>query len=162
MCAPRVEPEIAFRLSRPLSGPGVTIDDVLDATEYVAAALEIVDSRIADWRITLPDTVADNASSGMVVLGSWVDIKDVASLGTVAASFAVNGVTLDSGLGSAVLGHPAAAVAWLVNALAPFGTGIEAGQFVMSGSITGASFVDTGDTASAQLAGLGTVSVHFA
>ena len=69
MCAPRVEPEIAFRLSRPLSGPGVTIDDVLDATEYVAAALEIVDSRIDDWRITLPDTVADNASSGMVVLG---------------------------------------------------------------------------------------------
>ena len=68
-CAPRVEPEVAFLLRRPLQGPGVTVEDVLVATEAVAPALEIVDSRIADWRITLADTIADNASSGAVVLG---------------------------------------------------------------------------------------------
>ena len=71
-CAPRVEPEVAFLLRRPLRGPGVTAADVREATEAVAVALEIVDSRIADWRLTLPDTVADNASSGAVVLGDWI------------------------------------------------------------------------------------------
>jgi len=75
-CAPRVEPEIAFRLKSPLRGPAITVDDVHAATDAVAVALEIVDSRIADWRITLPDTVADNASSGAVVLGPWAPADD--------------------------------------------------------------------------------------
>ena len=160
-CAPRVEPEVAFLLRKPLRGPGVTGEEVYAATEAVAVALEIVDSRIADWKRTLPDTVADNASSGAVVLGPWVAYTDQIVLPEARASLVLNGSEIDSGLGSAVLGDPAAAVAWLANALAPFGTDILPGQLVMSGSFTTAAFVHTGDMASATISGLGSVSVVF-
>ncbi|HTX95484.1 MAG TPA: fumarylacetoacetate hydrolase family protein [Mycobacterium sp.] len=160
-CAPRVEPEAAFRLRAPLRGPGVTVADVMAATESVAAALEIVDSRIADWRITLPDTIADNASSGAVVLGEWVPIADAPSLPTTTAALVVNDALVETGKGTAVIGDPAAAVAWLANALAEYGTAIEAGQFVMSGSYTTAAFVGAGDRAAATITGLGAVSVSF-
>ncbi len=160
-CAPRVEPEVAFRLRSPLRGPGVTVDDVMSATEAVAVALEIVDSRIMDWRITLADTIADNASSGAVVLGDWVRIHDVPPLSQTTATLTVNDTVVGRGQATAVLGDPAAAVAWLANALAAYGTGIEAGQFVMSGSYTSASFVAAGDRASATISGIGSVSVSF-
>nr|WP_076476299.1 fumarylacetoacetate hydrolase family protein [Williamsia sterculiae] len=161
LCAPRVEPEIAFRLHRPLRGPGVSVADVLDATDAVAAALEIVDSRIVDWRITLPDTVADNASSAAVVLGPWVALGDAPDLDTVVATLSLRGDVVDTGTGDAVLGHPAHAVAWLVNALADYDTGLQPGEFIMSGSITSAVFVHAGDTATAELSDLGRVSVSF-
>ena len=161
LCTPRVEPEIAFRLRRSLRGPGVTVAEVLEATDAVAAALEIVDSRVADWRITLPDTVADNASSGAVALGPWISIDQAPDLDDVAASLMVNGKVVDSGVATAVLGHPAEAVAWLANALADYDTAIDASQFVMSGSITSAVFVHADDTAEANLTGLGQVSVSF-
>lgn len=160
-CAPRVEPEVAFLLREPLHGPGVTVDDVHAATDAVAPALEIVDSRVADWQLTLPDTVADNASSGAVILGNWVPYADGIDLPCARASLWLNGAEVDSGVGSAVMGDPAAAVAWLANALAPFGTEILAGQFVMSGSCTSAAFVHAGDDASAAIVGLGTASVRF-
>lgn len=160
-CAPRVEPEVAFLMRAPLRGPGVTIGDVLAATEAVAPACEIVDSRIADWRITLADTIADNASSGAVVLGEWVPIGRAPALPETTATLAVNGVAVATGAGTAVMGHPAAAVAWLANAVAKYGTTIEAGAFVMSGSYTTAVFVGAGDRASATVAGLGSVSVSF-
>lgn len=160
-CAPRVEPEVAFLLREPLRGPGIGVDDVRAATAAVAVALEIVDSRIADWRLTLRDTVADNASSGAVVLGGWVPYTDDIDLPGARASLCVNGTEIDSGLGAAVLGDPAEAVAWLANALAPFGTDIRPGQFVMSGSFTTAAFVHPGDSASATIGGLGTVSLGF-
>ncbi|MFN8033317.1 MAG: fumarylacetoacetate hydrolase family protein [Mycobacterium sp.] len=160
-CAPRVEPEVAFLLCEPLRGPGVTAQDVGAATEAVAVALEIVDSRIADWKLTLRDTVADNASSGAVVFGEWVPYDDAVDLIGARATMCLNGIEVDAGLGSAVLGNPAAAVAWLANALAPFGTEILPGQFVMSGSFTTAAFVGSGDTASATISGLGTVSLRF-
>jgi 2-keto-4-pentenoate hydratase len=160
-CAPRVEPEVAFLLRRPLRGPGVTVNDVYAATEAVAPALEIVDSRIADWKLTLPDTIADNASSGAVVLGDWVPRGDGLDLPRARASLWLNGTELESGLGSAVMGDPAAAVAWLANALAPFGTEILPGQFIMSGSFTSAAFVHPGDAAVTTISGLGTVSVSF-
>ena len=163
-CAPRVEPEVAFLMRRPLYGPGVTVDDVRAATEAVAVALEIVDSRIADWALSLPDTVADNASSGAVVLGPWVPYGQALErldLAGARASLSLNGTQIDSGLGSAVMGDPAAAVAWLANALAPFGTKILPGEFVMSGSFTTAAFVHSGDRAAATISGLGTVSVSF-
>jgi 2-oxo-3-hexenedioate decarboxylase/2-keto-4-pentenoate hydratase len=159
-CAPRAEPEVAFLLRNPLRGPGVTPADVYAATEAVAVALEIVDSRIADWKLTLRDTVADNASSGAVVLGPWVP-TDGLDLPSARASLQLNGTEIDSGLGSAVLGDPAVAVAWLANALAPFGTDILPGQFIMSGSFTTAAFVQSGDSASATISGLGTVSLTF-
>ncbi len=160
-CAPRVEPEVAFLLRAPLRGPGVTVDDVMAATEAVAPALEIVDSRIADWRITLADTIADNASSGAVVLGEWVPIRGLPPLPETTATLTVNDTVVDTGAGTAVLGDPAAAVAWLANALARYGTAIEPGQFVMSGSYTTASFVVAGDHASATVSGLGAVAVSF-
>lgn len=160
-CAPRVEPEVAFLLREPLCGPEVTIDDVRTATEAVAVALEVVDSRIADWKLTLRDTVADNASSGAVVLGDWVPYCQHVELAAARASLWLNGTEADSGVGSAVLGDPAAAVAWLANALAPFGAKLSPGQFVMSGSFTTAVFVHPGDTATATISGLGTVSLTF-
>ena len=160
-CAPRVEPEVAFLLRDPLRGPGVTPADVRSATEAVAVALEIVDSRIADWKLTLRDTVADNASSGAVVLGEWVAYNQDVDLAAAQASLWLNGTEIDTGLGSAVLGDPAAAVAWLANALAPFGTDLLPGQFVMSGSFTTAAFVHPCDNASATISALGTVSLSF-
>ena len=156
-----VEPEVAFLLREPLRGPGVGIEQVRAATEAVAVALEIVDSRIADWKLTLPDTVADNASSGAVVLGDWVPYTEAIDLAGARASLRLNGTEIDTGFGSAVLGDPAAAVAWLANALVPFGTEIVAGQFIMSGSFTTAAFVQAGDAASATIDGLGTVSLTF-
>ena len=160
-CAPRIEPELAFLMRATLRGPGVTVDDVMAATEAVAPALEIVDSRIADWKITLPDTIADNASSGAVVFGDWVPIRDVPPLSETTATLVVNDTTVATGTGTAVMGDPAAAVAWLANALARYGTVIEPGQFVMSGSYTTASFVMAGDHASAVISGLGAVTVSF-
>jgi 2-oxo-3-hexenedioate decarboxylase/2-keto-4-pentenoate hydratase len=160
-CAPRVEPEVAFLMRAPLRGPGVTVEDVMAAAEAVAPALEIVDSRIANWRITLADTIADNASSGAVVLGEWVPIAQAPSLPDTTATLVVNNTTVGTGQGTAVMGHPAIAVAWLANALAQFATGIAAGQFVMSGSYTTAAFVVAGDEACATISGLGTVNVSF-
>lgn len=160
-CAPRVEPEVAFRLRAPLRGPGVTVADVRRATDAVAVAVEIVDSRIADWKITLPDTVADNASSGAVALGDWIPYDDALSLPSARASLWLNGTEVDSGAGAAVMGDPAAAVAWLANALARFGTELMPGQFVMSGSITSAPFVHAGDDVSTTISGLGSVSLSF-
>ncbi len=160
-CAPRVEPEVAFRLRAPLRGPGVTVAEVMAATEAVAPALEIVDSRIADWRITLVDTIADNASSGAVVLGEWVPIADAPPLPDTTAELIVNDMLIETGQGTAVMGDPAAAVTWLANALADYGTAIEAGQFVMSGSYTTAVFVGAGDRAAATITGLGAVNTRF-
>jgi 2-keto-4-pentenoate hydratase len=160
-CAPRVEPEVAFRLRAPLRGPGVTVADVMAATDAVAAALEIVDSRIADWRITLADTIADNASSGAVVLGEWVALSEVPPLPDTTAALFLDDTLVEEGQGTAVMGDPAVAVAWLANALADYGTAIEAGQFVMSGSYTTAAFVEAGDRAAATITGLGAVSVSF-
>jgi 2-keto-4-pentenoate hydratase len=160
-CAPRVEPEVAFLLGKRLRGPGVTVEDVRAATEAVAPALEIVDSRIADWKLTLADTVADNASSGAVVLGDWVPYNADIDLASARASLSLNATEIDSGLGSAVMGDPAAGVAWLANAVAVFGTEILPGQFVMSGSFTSAAFVHPGYHAATTISGLGDVSVAF-
>jgi 2-oxo-3-hexenedioate decarboxylase/2-keto-4-pentenoate hydratase len=160
-CSPRVEPEIAFLLRDSLRGPGVTVEDVYGATQSVATALEIVDSRIANWQLTLVDTVADNASSGAVAIGDWIPCTGDLALPQAAASLMLNGAEIDHGIGDAVMGDPAAAVAWLANALAGYDTELAAGQFVMSGSFTTAAFVTGGDVASATIDTLGTVSVSF-
>jgi 2-oxo-3-hexenedioate decarboxylase/2-keto-4-pentenoate hydratase len=160
-CAPRVEPEICFRLARPLRGPGVTTRDVLAATESVAPALEIVDSRIRDWRITLVDTVADNASSAGLVCGSWTPMEYAPDLEAVTVDLYVNGDHVASGSGKEVLGHPAAAVAWLANTLAAFGTGLDPGHVVLPGAMTTAPFVGAGQKAEARFGALGSVSVSF-
>ncbi|MFE0250155.1 2-keto-4-pentenoate hydratase [Streptomyces sp. NPDC059010] len=161
-CAPRIEPEICFRLARPLSGPDITVADVLAATEAVAPALEIVDSRIRDWRITLVDTVADNAGSAGLVRGPWTPLADVPDLAAVDVDLVIDGERVAHGHGGEVLGHPAAAVAWLANTLAAFGTGLERGQMVLPGAMTTAPFVSAGQRVEARFGVLGPVSVTFA
>ncbi|MEU1404975.1 fumarylacetoacetate hydrolase family protein [Streptomyces sp. NPDC005728] len=161
-CRPRVEPEICFLLSRPLRGPGVTADDVLAATEAVAPALEIVDSRIRDWNITLVDTVADNASSGGLVCGPWTPVGRAPDLASVTVELLLDGRPSAAGSGREVLGHPAAAVAWLANTLAGFGAALEPGQLVLPGAMTTAPFVTAGQRIEARFTGLGPVSVTFA
>ncbi|MBC3840754.1 2-keto-4-pentenoate hydratase [Streptacidiphilus sp. 4-A2] len=160
-CRPRVEPEICFRLAQPLRGPGVTADEVVRATEAVAPALEIVDSRIRDWKITLVDTVADNASSAGLVCGPWTPIAQVPDLADVRVDLLVDGAGTASGSGREVLGHPAAAVAWLANTLAGFDALLEAGQLVLPGAMTTAPFVRAGHRIEARFSSLGSVSATF-
>jgi 2-oxo-3-hexenedioate decarboxylase/2-keto-4-pentenoate hydratase len=160
-CRPRIEPEICFRLARPLRGPGVTIEDVLAATEAVAPALELVDSRIRDWRITLLDTVADNASAAGLVCGPWTPLNETVDLVAETVDLRVDGKPAGSGSGHEVLGHPAAAVAWLADTLAEFGTVLEPGHLVLPGAMTTAPFVSAGQTVGARFGTLGSVSITF-
>jgi 2-keto-4-pentenoate hydratase len=158
---PRVEPEIAFYLSRDLQGPGITQRDVLAATRGVAPALEIVDSRIADWKIKLQDTIADNGSSARAVIGTETPATDI-DLAAVAVRLQRNGETVGEGTGAAVLGHPAEAVAWLANALAAFGEGLRAGDVVLPGAMCASVFANIGETFEARYTGgLGRVGVRF-
>jgi 2-keto-4-pentenoate hydratase len=157
---PMAEPEIAFLLRSGLRGPGVTIDDVLAATDSVAPCIEVIDSRIADWEIQFVDTVADNGSSARAVIGEPSSPGGLA-LETIAVDFRRNGETVASAKADAVLGHPAAAVAWLANALAAFGRSLEPAQTVLSGSITTAVRGVAGDAFEASFEELGVVSCRF-
>jgi 2-keto-4-pentenoate hydratase len=159
---PKVEAEIAFVLKKDLVGPRVTEMDVLQATDYVLPALEIVDSRIADWNIKLQDTIADNASSGLYVLGGKplsVDQLDLAQVGMVLYK---NGEIMNTGVGAAALGHPAACVAWLANKLFEYGITLKAGEVILSGALSAAINGESGDHFQARFAHLGEVNVRFA
>ncbi|MGY1608378.1 2-keto-4-pentenoate hydratase [Geodermatophilus sp. SYSU D00700] len=160
-CQPRIEPEVAFRLGARLAGPGLGVDDVLAATEAVAPALEIIDSRVADWRITWWDTVADNASSAAFVVGPWTPTTAAGDLAALDVALAVDGEVVEHGSSAAVLGHPATAVAWLAEALAGHGAALEAGAVVLSGSCTRAVDVRPGTRVTATVGGLGEVAVDF-
>ncbi len=161
MIQPRIEPEIAFWLAADLRGPGVTLEQVIQATRGVSAALEVVDSRITNWRITLVDTIADNASSACVIVSEQVFPMDALDLVKVRVTMTRNGEEVGSGTGAAVLGHPAAAVAWLANKLSEFGIGLEAGQLVLPGAMCAAVSVVQGDTFHAVFDGLGDVAISF-
>jgi len=158
---PRVEVEIAFLLSQDLPGDGCTVEDVLNATEFVAPAIELIDSRIADWRIRLPDTIADNASSAGFVLGRERVRPSEIDLRSVPASLSRNGEVVAEGRGDAVLGDPAIAVAWLAGKVASFGVRLLAGDIVLPGSCTRAIDVRPGDEFRAEFGGLGTVELKF-
>jgi|SRR5579859_150157 len=160
--APRIEPEIAFWLAEDVQGPGVTADAVLAATRGVSAALELVDSRIVAWRIKLVDTIADNASSARVIVSEHVLAPHELDLGAEPVTLLRNGETVGAGTGAAVLGHPAAAVAWLANKLADFGVGLKAGQLVLPGAMCASASVSAGATYGALFAHLGELSVRFA
>jgi 2-keto-4-pentenoate hydratase len=161
LIAPRVEPEVAFVLARPLQGPGVTVADVLAATDFVMPALEIIDSRIADWQITITDTVADNASSARVVLGgnrtALADI-DPRLIGVVLRR---NGEIAETGASGAVLGNPVYAVAWLANTIARHDGMLREGDLIMPGTCTRAVTMEPGDTVRADFDHLGHVTVSF-
>ena len=158
---PKAEGEIAFVLKKTLKGPGVTAADVLAATEGVMACFEIVDSRIRDWTIKIQDTVADNASCGVFVLGDrLVDPRDV-DLGTCGMGLEKNGEIVATGAGAAALGHPANAVAWLANTLGRLGIALEAGEVVLSGSLGIMVPVQAGDNLRVTIGGIGGCSVRF-
>lgn len=159
---PRAEPEIGFVLGRDLSGPGVTVAEAVAAIEFVLPALEIIDSRIADWKITLPDTIADNASSGGLVLGSRPVRPENLDLSLTGCLLHRNGRLVDTGAGGAVLGgSPVNALVWLANVLGERGIGLKAGHVILPGSVTAAIGVHPGDTVSATFDRIGTVSITF-
>ncbi len=159
---PRAEGEIAFILDRELAGPGVTEADVVAATRYVVPCFEIVDSRIRDWKIRIADTVADNASSGVFVLGR--DAVDPRSLDLPRCRITVtkNGAPLSEGVGAAALGSPVYCVAWLANTLARFGIPLRSGEVILSGSLVPLEPVRAGDRFSLSIDGIGGATVSFA
>ena len=159
---PKAEAEVAFVLGEDLTGPGVTTIQALRAIESAVAAIEVVDSRIADWRITITDTIADNASSGRVVLGERLVPVHRLDLRLIGMGIWHNGELADSGAGVAALGNPVRCVAWLANTLGLLGGGLRAGDVVMSGALHRAFDVVSGDTVRAEFDRLGSVSVRFA
>lgn len=161
-CCPRVEVEVAFVLGEALPGAGCTEEDVLRATEYVAPSIELIDSRIADWNITIADTIADNASSAGFVLGPQrVDPRDV-DLKSIEAVLVRNGEKVAEGRSDAVLGNPVTAVAWLADKVAGFGVTLEAGHVILPGSVHRAIDVRPGDAFVAEFEGFGSVHLNFA
>ncbi len=166
LIAPRAEAEIAFMLKKDLKGPGVTMEDVLAATDYVSACFEIVDSRIADWKIRIADTVADNASCGVFVIGKQrLNPRDY-DLAAMKATVTKNGKFLSEGLGSAVQGSPLASIAWLANTLGAYGVTLSAGDIVLSGSLVPLEPARPGDIFEMSLFGdqsaVGSASIRFA
>jgi 2-oxopent-4-enoate/cis-2-oxohex-4-enoate hydratase len=158
---PRAEGEIAFVLKKPLKGPGVTEEQVLDATDYVTPCFEIVDSRIRDWKIKIQDTVADNASCGVFVLGDARVGPYELDLAAVHMEILKNGQHAAAGIGAAVQGHPATAVAWLANTLGELGIPFLAGEIILSGSLAPLLPAVAGDKFEMTLAGIGDASVSF-
>jgi 2-oxo-3-hexenedioate decarboxylase len=155
---PRGEPEIVLFLGRDLAGPAVTAADVLRATDAVAVGIEVLDSRYQDYRFTIPDVVADNASAGRYVVGTPVPAAGV-DLRLVGVVLEHRGEVVATASGAASLGHPAAAVAWLVRALAEHGEGLSAGDLVLSGGLTAAVPLAAGDTLVATVDRLGTLEL---
>ncbi|MFC0238415.1 2-keto-4-pentenoate hydratase [Fictibacillus phosphorivorans] len=156
---PKAEPEIAFIMGEDLMGKDVTASDVMRAAKYVVAAIEVIDSRYKDFRFTLPDVVADNCSSAKLILGSKMvrpEELDMANIGMVMSK---NGEIMTTGAGSAVLSHPAEAVAWAVQKLAERGEGLVKGDIVLSGALSEAIAFDMDDTIVAQFDGLGSVTL---
>jgi 2-keto-4-pentenoate hydratase len=161
--APRIEVELAFRLGSALPGPEVTADDVRAATEAVHPSFELVDSRIADWKITLVDTIADRASSGGYVIGDAAAGVDELDLTAVAVELERNGEVVHTGRSDAVLGDPCVAVAWLANAVSLLGEPLQAGEVVLSGAITAMLSLAAGDSYRARFgSGLGELTLAVA
>lgn len=159
-CVPRVEPELTFVLKQPLKGPGVGLIDVLRATEYVIPSIEIIDARVQEPR-RIFDTVADNGAGAGIVLGGRPVKPDDVDLRWVGAIFYRNCEIEETGLAAGVLGHPAMAVAWLANKLAPFDITLEPGHMMLSGSFTRPVWAKKGDTLHADFGLLGAVAVQF-
>jgi 2-oxo-hept-3-ene-1,7-dioate hydratase len=159
-CVPRVEPELTFVLKEPLKGPGIGLIDVLRATEWIIPSIEIIDARVTEPR-KIFDTVADNGAAAGIVLGGRPVRADEVDLRWVGAVFYRNSEIEETGLAAGVLGHPAMAIAWLANKLAPFGTVLEPGHLMLSGSFTRPVWASKGDTLHADFGPLGSVAVQF-
>ena len=157
----RVEGEVAFVLGKDLAHDGVTAVDVVRATDHVAAAIEIIDSRVTDWKIALPDTVADNASSARFVVSSTKTSLIGLDLPLVGCALRKNGRVAASGAGAACLGNPVNAVVWLARTLQKLGTPLCAGDVVLSGALCPVVPVEVGDVVSVEVGGVGRCSVRF-
>ncbi len=159
---PKAEGEIAFVLKKDLIGPGISAADVMAATEGVMPCFEIVDSRIRDWKIKIQDTVADNASCGVFVLGSqMVDVREV-DLITCGMVLEKNGEVVVCGAGAATMNSPLNAVAWLANTLGRLGVPLKAGEVILSGALGAMVPVQAGDNLRVSIGGLGSCSIRFA
>lgn len=155
---PKAEPEIAFLINEDIQGTSVTAEDILKVTKYIAPAIEIIDSRYLDFKFTLVDVVADNCSSSKFIVGNkWVSPESV-NLKEIGVYLSKNSVVATTGSSAAVLGDPAAAVAWAVNKLGETGRGLKKGEIILSGAITEAISFQAGDTILAHFAELGSVS----
>ena len=158
---PRIEGEIAFYLGKDLDSPGITLAEVLSAIEYAVAAIEVVDSRIANWDIQITDTIADNASSGLYVLGSRpvkLDAFDHFNCGMVIEN---NGETVCSGQGSACLGNPLNACLWLAQKMIKYGRPLKAGDLILSGALGPLTQVESGQVYEMKIEGLWSVRADF-
>ena len=158
---PRAEPEVAFQLKADLRGPGVTAEQVLAATEYLIPALEIIDSRVKDWKIKLCDTIADNASCGRFVLGKGRTPPAGVDTKLIGMNYYVDGQLVATATSAAVVGDPAAAVAWLANTLAPYGHYLQAGQVIMPGSLVAAVDAKPGGHIRADFDHIGSVELRL-
>ncbi|ABQ70611.1 2-oxo-hepta-3-ene-1,7-dioic acid hydratase [Rhizorhabdus wittichii RW1] len=165
---PRVEVEIAFVLKKPLEGPDCTIFDVLNATDHVVPAVEIIDARIerhdrnGGGTRTVLDTIADNAANAGIVIGGRPMRPDAIDLRWAPAILYRNGEIEETGVGAAVLNHPANGPAWLANRLSRFGVSLQAGEIILGGSFTGQVFVRRGDSFHVDFGPLGSIGMHFA
>ena len=161
MIAPRAEAEVAFVLKCDLIGPGITAADVLRATDFVVPCFEIVDSRIKDWKIKIQDTVADNASCGVLTLGGVRKSPRHLDLALAGMVLEKNGEIVSTSTGAAVQGSPVNAVAWLANTLGRLGIALKAGEVILSGSQSPLVPVKAGDSLQCSVGGLGSASVRF-
>jgi 2-keto-4-pentenoate hydratase len=159
---PRLEAEIAFRLGADLRGDDVTPEQVIAATDFVCPALEICGSRIADWNIRIEDTVADNASSALLVLSGSRSKPTLDALAKIEMAMSHNGQIVGAGRGDACLGNPALAVAWLAQTMTRLGDGLKAGDVIMSGALAKMVAAQPGSDFAADFGPFGSVSVHFA
>jgi len=159
---PKVEAEVAFVLGRDLDHPKITITDVIRAVEFVVPAIEVVDSRIIDWKISILDTIADNASSGLYVLGGMPRKLDGLDLRGAKMTMTSAGTQVSSGTGDACLGDPISAVWWLARTMAAVGRPLNAGDTVLSGALGPMATVKWGQVFEAQISGLGSVRAAFA
>ena len=164
---PRIEAEIAFVMKASLKGAGVSVFDVINATDFVTPALEILDTRIlrADpdtgKERMIVDTISDNAANAGIVIGGQSARPDAIDMRRMGAIVLRNGVVEETGLGAGVLNHPARGIAWLANRLAEYGGAIEAGQIVLAGSFIRPIETRSGDTIIADFGPQGTVSCYF-
>lgn len=164
---PRIEAEIAFVMKAPLKGPNVSIFDVLNATDYVTPALEILDTRVlrvdpdTKKARTIVDTIADNAANAGIVIGGRQMRPDAVDMRWMGAIVSRNAEVEETGLGAGVLNHPARGIAWLANRLAQYSAGIEAGQIVLAGSFIRPIEARHGDTITADFGPYGTISCFF-
>lgn len=159
--SPRMEAEVAFLFRDELKGPGVTTEQVIAATEACALAIEIADSRVADWKIKLPDTVADNASFGGYAVGQWDRDLPRQDLSALEMKIERDGEVVVEGTGQAVMGSPAISATWLVNKLGEFGVAIKPGDVVISGALTKMIPSKAGDTFTVSLTGQPDLTVRF-